>query len=228
MSTFGNFFDRLGVLCRRRRHDSGRLSMEPEGFDMLSERGRTPLGNALNSTSITRRLDQPCRRRDRSGVSASFSSVVGSFPHARGTRRRHTGRVRERRIIPACAGNARRVRSCRTTSTDHPRMRGERYKSESDIIAAFGSSPHARGTPVGASGECDRFRIIPACAGNATADKRRGGTRADHPRMRGERTSRASHRPATPGSSPHARGTPARDGTRPVPHRIIPACAGNA
>ena len=72
----------------------------------------------------------------------------GSSPHARGTRHfQKTGR-RIRRFIPACAGNAPFECAPANAAAVHPRMRGERVKRRFVFLAADGSSPHARGTPL--------------------------------------------------------------------------------
>ncbi len=91
-----------------------------------------------------------------------------------------------------------------------------------------GSSPHARGTHEGAHQQVEPGRFIPACAGNA--GKRAGWCTCAsvHPRMRGERRQQADPALDPPGSSPHARGTPAPRGAGPPGRRFIPACAGNA
>jgi hypothetical protein len=71
---------------------------------------------------------------------------IGSSPHARGTRRRFSGRLQRKRFIPACAGNAEHRRKNRERIKVHPRMRGERLEKHNDGLATLGSSPHARGT----------------------------------------------------------------------------------
>ncbi len=172
--------------------------------------------------------DHPRMRGERCVRIDPRSVVVGSSPHARGTRLAEDARGRLARIIPACAGNARPPRPMCASRADHPRMRGERQPKPHQSVRVAGSSPHARGTHSGKAWAWRRPRIIPACAGNAS---RRGcgwPWATDHPRMRGERVSGNSTTAANLGSSPHARGTRIPTGPRPVPRRIIPACAGNA
>ena len=94
--------------------------------------------------------DHPRMRGEHMDTETAFLSYWGSSPHARGTpaevRRGETGGG----IIPACAGNTRsRTASC-SLRRDHPRMRGEHARLRSNRKAAAGSSPHARGTLVGA------------------------------------------------------------------------------
>ena len=154
--------------------------------------------------------------------------AAGSSPHARGTPDQADARPAERRIIPACAGNASRSNTGRPLPKDHPRMRGERGSASSGKYVIVGSSPHARGTPVGPVPVLEDRRIIPACAGNAAPTVSPAYLLPDHPRMRGERGLVGFDRHLPFGSSPHARGTLHRHHTRLLGVRIIPACAGNA
>src|SRR5690606_12343309 len=126
---------------------------------------------------------------------------------ARGTRVRRPARHPPTRIIPASAGNTRRM---------------------SDVIIPYrGSSPRARGTHLDGSGQLHRERIIPASAGNTPPTSSALTGAADHPRERGEHRWQRKGTRRFGGSSPRARGT-----LRLRPHgeehsRIIPASAGN-
>ena len=134
----------------------------------------------------------------------------GSSPHARGTRLAHSTGALNDRFIPACAGNASSRSMPGTPSTVHPRMRGERDSMIGIGFLIRGSSPHARGTPMGSRQAGPVRRFIPACAGNA---RFRGGADivdAVHPRMRGERVIPKAILGGMTGSSPHARGTRTR------------------
>ena len=106
-------------------------------------------------------------------------------------------------------------------------MRGEHLKSAAAEARRFGSSPHARGTPRGATFRGVRVRFIPACAGNTSDLRSRREAAAVHPRMRGEHNPLRLISSATSGSSPHARGTRDRARVPRAPARFIPACAGN-
>ncbi len=118
----------------------------------------------------------------------------GSSPRARGTLARLSGQWRWRRFIPACAGNTSPrargtlcdycVDACRgrfipacagntaaiTPSSScaavHPRVRGEHGNTCDYFGRLCGSSPRARGTPVGRRRGALASRFIPACAGN--------------------------------------------------------------
>ncbi len=152
----------------------------------------------------------------------------GSSPHARGTRDGDADVPRERRIIPACAGNASGFGSVRAPVADHPRMRGERALPRGCTMTQFGSSPHARGTRDRDRQRARQRRIIPACAGNAGYNPVNPPISPDHPRMRGERGTVRRPRFFRGGSSPHARGTLHHQVQHDRAVRIIPACAGNA
>ena len=133
-------------------------------------------------------------------------ALRGSSPHARGTLSNYEFTRRPLRIIPACAGNTRPMKTGLSQETDHPRMRGEHFVEVNGHNIASGSSPHARGTrsfyctkatvpriiPACAgtlrySGSLGFFpRIIPTCAGNTVLLVFKGFYRSDHPHMRGE------------------------------------------
>ena len=171
----------------------------------------------------------------------------GSSPRARGTARGKHTRLRQPGIIPACAGNRCRFPRPPQWLRDHPRVRGEQMSVSSTASMASGSSPRARGTVEAVQASNDSKGIIPACAGNRglIASGRIAGR--DHPRVRGEQTTKSMSARDVTGSSPRARGTgsqsasssrltgiiPARAGnsTRPAwmigRSGIIPACAGN-
>ncbi len=70
----------------------------------------------------------------------------GSSPPARGTRHVWHYPLRQRRFIPACAGNTRRVRPQAGPTAVHPRLRGEHLQHTPLMQQYPGSSPPARGT----------------------------------------------------------------------------------
>ena len=106
-------------------------------------------------------------------------------------------------------------------------MRGE-YEITSVILStSLGSPPLARGIL-----PCflDRSRfagITPACAGNTQSRAHQKRYQRDHPRLRGEYSTKFSKMDLISGSPPLARGIPLHPSRQPVPHRITPACAGN-
>ena len=151
----------------------------------------------------------------------------GSSPHARGTPGVQHRNMAAHGIIPACAGNTIIFVFRLVIIGDHPRMRGEHYRSRRFCEINQGSSPHARGTRASESGAGDEDGIIPACAGNTFPVARICLHLRDHPRMRGEHPQPDLVEIAEAGSSPHARGTPCRCLVWHPSPGIIPACAGN-
>ena len=152
----------------------------------------------------------------------------GSSPHMRGTLAHLLPSADELRFIPAWAGNARCPVAAETSSTVHPRIRGERHLVTRMDPCQDGSSPHVRGTPTAPEAETLRSRFIPACARNAREGAPSAKNGSVHPRIRGERAGPGSDRTKPVGSSPHARGTRQGLTREPGRHRFILACAGNA
>ena len=158
----------------------------------------------------------------------SWSRPPGSSPHTRGTRLECSRSNAGRRFIPAYAGNASAISRLARSDSVHPRIRGERLAQSGDPDYKFGSSPHTRGTHVRSHRYALPLRFIPAYAGNAWVRYIWTRTRPVHPRIRGERMSRAMQDPSGSGSSPHTRGTPTSSNLVQHYSRFIPAYAGNA
>ena len=152
----------------------------------------------------------------------------GSSPHMRGTLAHLLPSADELRFIPAWAGNARCPVAAETSSTVHPRMRGERCSSWGTWVAMAGSSPHTRGTHHLAPRHAVQQRFIPAYAGNAARSMFSRIISAVHPRMCGERGTQPCGVLRLLGSSPHTRGTRRPRVRSHKTRRFIPACAGNA
>ena len=173
----------------------------------------------------------------------------GSSPRVWGTRCRGACRRRSGRFIPACVGNATTPGSCRSATTVHPRVCGERAAKTDLLRQVNGSSPRVWGTRDLNQSQRIFFRFIPACVGNAQASRaRRGLVYGSSPRVWGTRdgtsgrahvgrfipacVGNASCRMASmelpSGSSPRVWGTPAAGRARSGEGRFIPACAGNA
>ena len=108
----------------------------------------------------------------------------------------------------------------------HPRSRGENLNSTRTRDAYPGSSPLTRGKRVPVPIPVDMERLIPAHAGKTCSQARSLGSRAAHPRSRGENLTDPSRQLQDPGSSPLTRG-------KRLPryhwyqfYRLIPAHAG--
>ncbi|KFI48483.1 hypothetical protein BBOU_0612 [Bifidobacterium boum] len=90
--------------------------------------------------------DHPRMRGEHESARMPVASVVGSSPHARGTRKCRWDVAVHVGIIPACAGNTISFVTASDTLRDHPRMRGEHAIYGKVLKGGEGSSPHARGT----------------------------------------------------------------------------------
>ena len=137
----------------------------------------------------------------------SLGGGAGSSPRVRGTHKEENAGIRQRGIIPACAGNTDRSRRMGWGERDHPRVCGEHWQDDSRGVRAMGSSPRVRGTQYSLIHVCFSLGIIPACAGNTAL--------AEYVEI------------ADSGSSPRVRGTHPRRCRAKHRSGIIPACAGN-
>ena len=130
----------------------------------------------------------------------------GSSPLARGLQ----GRIRcarlRGRIIPARAGFTYVNVARAWLDPDHPRSRGVYSARCSSDPFSRGSSPLARGLPLGLGGVLAERRIIPARAGFTRARFRQRRRRTDHPRSRGVYPWLPRSLRSLVGSSPLARG----------------------
>ena len=157
---------------------------------------------------------------------AAAGGTGGSSPLARGLRRRRRLTYSTRRIIPARAGFTPTRRSPCRRSLDHPRSRGVYILCSASLSGLWGSSPLARGLPVGNAAQGFEEGIIPARAGFTAAPWPPWPGRWDHPRSRGVYCSAVSAGGRGRGSSPLARGLRVGWVDLAVYAGIIPARAG--
>ena len=142
--------------------------------------------------------------------------LSGSSPLARGLRTRcHRGAGRPG-IIPARAGFT--CWPCRwmTGAADHPRSRGVYVSHQQRVKGSYGSSPLARGLRATRPLRGSATRIIPARAGFTAWCPTSSSGSPDHPRSRGVYGVSSASSPASTGSSPLARGLPARSSRSPT------------
>ena len=118
------------------------------------------------SLTMSRSRDHPRMRGEHLETEQRFPAILGSSPHARGTRRSIISLSSMVGIIPACAGNTPPTCNSWKPRRDHPRMRGEHPNAYNGIPESTGSSPHARGTRLATRRHATMPGIIPACAGN--------------------------------------------------------------
>ena len=180
----------------------------------------TPMSPSLGPT------DHPRSRGVYAGHVVLRSGKIGSSPLARGLLFDAPSGGFPGRIIPARAGFTPPPTASAAARVDHPRSRGVYWNRVEKKIEYQGSSPLARGLPLGrAAGESHK-RIIPARAGFTPGAARSDADHPDHPRSRGVYLARhAAERPGA-GSSPLARGLRVMGGERSYARRIIPARAG--
>ena len=117
---------------------------------------------------------------------AMTAKCRGSSPRVRGTRAADHRSRRERRFIPACAGNTAPRPAAQISAAVHPRVCGEHNILSVRVRPDDGSSPRVRGTPRGESPRPPQRRFIPACAGNTTQINLSMEDHAVHPRVCGE------------------------------------------
>ena len=151
----------------------------------------------------------------------------GSSPLARGTRVPGRWLRVASRLIPARAGNTVKVLEVDIISPAHPRSRGEHGAFCPAGCQMAGSSPLARGTPVGLLFVVVSGRLIPARAGNTLGIMDWCRSWWAHPRSREEHGFQYGGVDRLGGSSPLARGTHRLDDFAGDCFGLIPARAGN-
>ena len=140
-------------------------------------------------------------------MSAIAAAVFGSSPRTRGTSRQRRDCLRDRRFIPAHAGNIGSQEYPGNRMPVHPRARGEHLSAYRVCRLRSGSSPRTRGTCQIQDRGTNVPRFIPAHAGNIS-----------HHTVRAARNG---------GSSPRTRGTWFFSRRDIAFRRFIPAHAGN-
>ena len=184
------------------------------GFTPESAPGRPPV------------WDHPRSRGVYGGLMSELQEIAGSSPLARGLPRRSTRTKVTGRIIPARAGFTGDPIKGSGRTPDHPRSRGVYHRPWRTLVARPGSSPLARGLRSRRSHTAQCGRIIPARAGFTGGDVGHEFGGGDHPRSRGVYDIVWAMDIGDAGSSPLARGLPARQFREINNTRIIPARAG--
>ncbi len=130
------------------------------------------------------------------------------------------------RLIPACAGTTERICLYTRRNPAHPRLRGDHFYVGLTVAVMMGSSPPARGPLSWSFLTFWPGRLIPACAGTTAWARLVSGVLWAHPRLRGDHFTTLAGFTLRQGSSPPARGPRPAPRRRPLPRRLIPACAG--
>ena len=146
-------------------------------------------GNSYERKKVTEYTSVHPRLRGELGSKERQSPRPGgSSPLTRGTHRLTPDAQRDRRFIPAYAGNSFLFPSVGRLPTVHPRLRGELSNFAVFGEFNFGSSPLTRGTRCKRPVVHQPARFIPAYAGNSSERFRSRSGNTVHPRLRGELT----------------------------------------
>ena len=226
----GNTTGSAGGPCRAAVHPRSRGEHGAPDAGTHEVPGSSPLARGTPGPGGVGRRPvavHPRSRGEHEPAPAGLRGSGGSSPLARGTHPRGPQPIRSSRFIPARAGNTIGRVTRHGGPAVHPRSRGEHDGALPDRCEAIGSSPLARGTPLGGVTPNGDLRFIPARAGNTRPHWHSLARTAVHPRSRGEhRIVAGTHAPAT-GSSPLARGTRPTTRVERKQRRFIPARAGN-
>ena len=197
--------------CGRAAHPRSRGENAPVGGDRDTDAGSSPLtrgkrairrsvrivgglipahaGKTRRSRRRSRRRRAHPRSRGENVESEQRSpGLDGSSPLTRGKHELDVGHARRWGLIPAHAGKTTSSRCTEPGLLAHPRSRGENAASDAMQFDLEGSSPLTRGKPRCPPTAGSARRLIPAHAGKTHSGAACRGTRAAHPRSRGENT----------------------------------------
>ena len=150
----------------------------------------------------------------------------GLSPRVRGNRSRPVSRSRQRRSIPACAGEPRRVAAAGVSPKVYPRVCGGTAANGPPPLHARGLSPRVRGNHHPQRADGGGQGSIPACAGEPGRHRSVTGRGRVYPRVCGGTGPKPIARPPLRGLSPRVRGNPSNSSGGVSRARSIPACAG--
>ena len=140
------------------------------GKELLSRNGRIIPALAGNTPrrfrGCGRARDHPRSRGEYRFSLLTSEGLLGSSPLSRGIRAALRNSRAPCRIIPALAGNTRRLTEPSPGMRDHPRSRGEYELFQLSPESTPGSSPLSRGIRGPPWEVIGGLRIIPALAGN--------------------------------------------------------------
>ena len=130
-------------------------------------------------------------------------------------------------LIPTCVGNTSQPSRPMPLARAHPHLRGEHLIATPTLLASWGSSPPAWGTPHQAASRHRQPGLIPTCVGNTLNHYLFVRGHGAHPHLRGEHPNPDFDIDAYMGSSPPAWGTPQSSITATSSLGLIPTCVGN-
>ena len=148
----------------------------------------------------------PRSRGENPGRRRRGARAGGSSPLTRGKRPGVRRILRWPGLIPAHAGKTPFRRGARTSTSAHPRSRGENEAGDEKGSTFEGSSPLTRGKLIATPGGFCSHGLIPAHAGKTPKARRRHRPTRAHPRSRGENGLATPSVHEARGSSPLTRG----------------------
>ena len=154
--------------------------------------------------------------------------ATGLSPRVRGKPPPGQCAGRLRRSIPACAGEARKLREEAQACEVYPRVCGGSPTAGIVWVAKHGLSPRVRGKRDRPARNPGRPRSIPACAGEARWNALYASGLAVYPRVCGGSLRQDHHHSGVDGLSPRVRGKPPGRWSSVMLLGSIPACAGEA
>ena len=167
------------------------------------------------------------RSRGENGIFVfSVTISVGSSPLTRGKLIQVRVGHLAVRLIPAHAGKTTQRAAASSSSTAHPRSRGENACWVRGGGAWGGSSPLTRGKQRPGKRPSVTWRLIPAHAGKTAGECPHEACQRAHPRSRGENIPPSKLMSWRTGSSPLTRGKPCSPPPLSRSTRLIPAHAG--
>ncbi|ROQ35836.1 hypothetical protein EDD98_4913 [Streptomyces sp. PanSC19] len=131
-------------------------------------------------------MEHPRLRGDHPSTPSELPLVGGTPPLARGPSCLDDVKASHLRSTPTRVGTRSGSTRRMSTSTGHPRSRGDRPFNTADTAASYGAPPLARGPPGQDPRHDPDRRSTPARAGTTWPRRRRRPRSADHPCSRGD------------------------------------------
>ncbi len=167
----------------------------------------TCVGKRGSPARPTRKLtDHPHVRGEKTSRHHPVPVPVGSSPRAWGKVCPAWSRAGRPRIIPTCVGKRLSLPRAGICPADHPHVRGEKNIYSMPHLPRRGSSPRAWGKGMHWIYAHLIGGIIPTCVGKSGHVDGRRRSDADHPHVRGEKSTMKRRVQAESGSSPRAWG----------------------
>ena len=150
----------------------------------------------------------------------------GSPPRAWGRLGGRSEAAHGSRFTPTCVGTTRGRRPLQSRATVHPHVRGDDSLMSLAEPCWAGSPPRAWGRRHARDPAAAAQRFTPTCVGTTHADRRRSGTTAVHPHVRGDDDDPTSPSGHLCGSPPRAWGRHDQGHTVELASRFTPTCVG--